>query len=96
MKTFSELLQSIKTDIQATINADSSKEQIDKTNDICSNLDELAKTHEGTVTELHDIKDAYIKSIRQSGSSEKPKDETEPPQPRSLESIVADLQKKNC
>lgn len=94
MKTFKEILESIKTDIQSTINADSSKEQIDKTNDICSNLDELAKTHEGTVTELHDIKDAYIKSIRSSGSSEKPAEPTDPQKPKSFEEIVADLQAK--
>lgn len=89
---FEEIIASIKTKVQSTINADSSKEQIDLVNDICSNIDEVANSHNTTVTELHEIKDAYIKAIRTSGSPEKPTEPTEPDKPKSLEEIVTDLQ----
>lgn len=92
--TIEELLKNIKTKVQETVNADSSKEQIDKVNDICSDIDEVGKTHQNTLTELHDIKDAYIKSIRTSGSSDKPKEPNEPEKPKTLEEIVSGLQQE--
>lgn len=90
-----ELLEQIKNMVNSTINADSPKEQIDMASDICSKIDEVATSHNETVSELHDMKDAYIKSIRKQGSKEEARDPIEPEKPKTLEEIVTGLQKKD-
>ena len=89
MPTMKELLQSIKEQSQSLMTSDSPKEFIDKIGEITKNVEAAEAESEKVNSELKDIKDLYIKAVRNEGSDTQPKDEVNPkPTPKSFEEAL--------
>ena len=70
---------------------DSPKEELDFIATANEDLDSLQKDYDGLKAEKSEIQEMYIKSIRTSGSTEKPRDEISEKAPRTLEEIGAEI-----
>lgn len=88
---FKKQIEDLKNMALDFVNKESPKEDIEKVNKFNEGLDALSKEHEGKMTELADMKDAYIKAMKTTGSSEEPKDDLEPQKPKTFEDIAKEI-----
>lgn len=88
--TFNEKIAALKAKMNDRMTKDTPKEELDFIADVNKELDSLQEMNTTLQKEKTDIQEMYIGAIRKTGSSEKPKEETEQ-KPRTLEEIGAEL-----
>lgn len=94
MKTIKQMIDDLKQSLKNTLTKDSSKEDIDRVDGFCKELDNVEQGHNQVVKEKQDITEMYIKAVKNQGTTEKPKEET-PTEPRSLEDIAKEVVEKD-
>lgn len=93
--TFNEKIAALKAKVNDRLNAESPKEQLDFAKLVNEELDSMQADYDSLKAEKTEIQDMYIKSIRTSGSAEKPKEEELEKKPRTLEEIGAEIIKQD-
>lgn len=91
--SFKEILESLKTKIQAKIKAESTPEEIQEINDLIADLDSLGTSHEELVTENAKFKDTIVRMVTTQGDGNKPEDGASGSKTMSIEEAVAEVQK---
>lgn len=93
--TFTEKVAALKAKINDRLTKDSPKELLDFTKSVNEELESLQADYETLKAEKTEIQDMYVKSIKTSGSTEKPKEEEADKKPRTLEEIGAEIIKSD-
>ena len=88
---FNDRLKALKETLNNRLTKDSPKEELDFIAKANEDLDSLQKDYDGLKAEKSEIQEMYIKSIRTSGSTEKPKEDISGKAPRTLEEIGAEI-----
>ena len=88
--TFKEMLEALKGKVSAKITAESTQEEIDEINGLVADIDSLGASHEELVSEHAKTKDALVRMVTNQGSSDKPKDDTDGSNPKTIEECVAE------
>ena len=88
---FNDIINNIKSSLKDLMTPESSKELIEKVSSLDKSLDEVVNAHENTTKELQEIKDLYIKGVKEYGfktpSNENP---IEQPKPKTLDELMQD------
>lgn len=64
---FNDIINNMKSSLKDLITPESSKEYIEKISSLDKSLDEVVGAHENTTKELQEIKDLYIKGVKEFG-----------------------------
>lgn len=91
---FKEKLQAQKDYLKALIKDDTSADDIERINGLISSIDEVDKEHDDLLTEHAKTKDSLVRLVVNQGSSEKPKDDSGGSNPKSVDEILAELEKE--
>ena len=89
MAKINDLIANFKEKLNEGLSKDSSAEDIKKVDGLKAQLDEIENEANITLKEKADVTEMYIKSMKNQGSEDKPKDENK--EPRSLEEIAKDV-----
>ena len=84
-------INSLKEKIHATLTKDSTPEDIKAVEAKEQALDEIQADIDTIIKEKQEVTDLYIQASKNQGSSEKPTEEKEEKQPRSLEEIAQEV-----
>ena len=88
---FNDIINNMKSGLKDLITPESSKEYIEKIRSLDKSLDEVVGAHENTTKELQEIKDLYIKGVKEFGFKNPSNDNpTEEKKPKSLDEIMND------
>lgn len=83
-----EILNNLKSEINNLIKADMPTEDINNITDLSKKVDEAIQEHTNLETELHDTKEALIDTIKSTGHTSSPDDETKEDTPKSFDEIM--------
>ena len=87
---FKEILDALKGKFSAKITAESSQEEIDEVNGLIADLDSLGESHEKLVSDHAKTKDALVRMVTNQGNGNKPADDTDGSNPKTIEECVAE------
>ena len=88
---FNDIINNMKSSLKDLITPESSKEYIEKISSLDKSLDEVVGAHENTTKELQEIKDLYIKGVKEYGFKTPSNDNpTKHEEPKSLDDILQD------
>ena len=88
---FNDIINNIKSELKGLITSESSKESIEKVGALDKQIDEVVNAHESTTKELQEIKDLYIKGVKEYGFKTPSNDNpTKHEEPKSLDDILQD------
>lgn len=88
--SFEETLKALKGKVSAKITAESSQEEIDEINGLVADIDSLGESHELLVSEHAKTKDALVRMVTNQGDGNKPADDTDGSNPKTIEECVAE------
>lgn len=90
---FKEQLEALKTRINGMITKDSSTEQVKAYGELKEEVEKLGQSHEELVKEHSELKDLYIQSVKNYGTSDKPVNE--PNKGTTFEEIMSDMENES-
>ena len=91
-KTFTEILNDFKAQLDGFIQKDTPTEQITKIGELKSQCDELETAHKQTLDDYAELKDRYIDAVKSYGTGKAPSDDINDSQKEvSLEEIGAKI-----
>lgn len=86
---FNDIINNMKSGLKDLITPESSKEYIEKISSLDKSLDEVVGAHENTTKELQEIKDLYIKGVKEFGFKNPSNDNpTKEEKPKTLDEIM--------
>ena len=88
--SFEETLKALKGKVSAKITAESSQEEIDEINGLVADIDSLGESHELLVSEHAKTIDALVRMVTNQGDGNKPADDTDGSNPKTIEECVAE------
>ena len=91
---FKEQLEALKNKVKGMITNDLSTEQVKAYGDLVEDIDKVGDDHQELVKEHSELKELYIKSVKNYVTSEKPKNETENTG-KSFEEIMSEIEKES-
>ena len=90
MKTLQEQISALKERFSNKITAESSPEELAEQQEISAELDDIEKSHNAVLDENAKLKATIVRMALNTGSSEKPKDESGGSKPKTIEECVAE------
>ena len=91
---FKEQIEALKDKVKGMITNDLSTEQVKAYGELVEDIDKVGESHQELVKEHSELKDLYIKSVKNYVTSEKPKNETENTG-KSFEEIMSEIGKES-
>ena len=90
-KTFTEILNGLRAQLDGLITKESPTDQITKVGEIKATLDEMDSAHKQTLDDYAELKDRYIDAVKNYGTGKAPTDVNDDKKEVSLEEIGAQI-----
>lgn len=91
MKTFNEIVNALNQKIDSLITKDTPTEQVAEIASLKDFTKELGDAHQQTLDDYANLKERYIESVKNYGTSTTPKDESNSGQEKTFEQIGAEI-----
>ncbi len=91
---FKEQIEALKDKVKGMITNDLSTEQVKAYGDLVEDIDKVGDAHQELVKEHSELKDLYIKSVKNYGTSDKPQNENDN-KGKSFEEIMSEIGKES-
>lgn len=89
---FKKQIEAFRASCKARITAESTPEEVEAINADIAKYDELEKDHDELVAQVASLKDTIVRVVSTQGSGDKPKDDVDGSNPKTIEEIIAEKQ----